>query len=168
MANIAKGSKKYYGKYGGIVTDNHDKKGLGRIRARVRRVLEGEQLGWALPCVPYAGRNVGIFFVPPVGSNVWIEFEDGDPEKPIWCGCCWIPSDLIGLNTDPEIKFIKTEHAMLKINDKEEKNSINIKTQKNQEIIMKPDSIELIQDGCSVKLTDRAVYVNGNNLQILK
>ena len=45
---------------------------------------------WALPCVPLAGPTMGTSFVPPpVGSSVWVEFEQGDPQMPIWVGCFW-------------------------------------------------------------------------------
>ena len=45
--------------------------------------------GWALPAVPYAGDGVGFFMIPPIGASVWIEFEHGDPDYPIWTGCFW-------------------------------------------------------------------------------
>ena len=113
MANVNTGSKKFYGKYRGKVTDNRDPKNLGRIRAKVPSVLEDKELGWALPCVPYAGKNVGMLFIPPIDSNVWIEFEDGDIRKPICSGCFWGSSDVPNLNNDPDIKIIKTEHATI-------------------------------------------------------
>ena len=42
-----------------------------------------------MPCVPYAGPNVGFAFLPEVGSGVWIEFEGGDVSYPIWVGGYW-------------------------------------------------------------------------------
>ena len=45
------------------------------------------QLGHA--CVPFAGIQSGFFAVPDIGSGVWIEFEQGDPDYPIWVGCFW-------------------------------------------------------------------------------
>ncbi len=44
---------------------------------------------WALPCVPAAGIQSGVFVVPPIGSQVWVEFEQGDPDYPIWTGGFW-------------------------------------------------------------------------------
>jgi len=64
MLDDNKTQKKYYGKYRGTVTDNNDEEGLGRIRAKVQLVLEDKEIGWAMPCVPYAGDNVGMFFCP--------------------------------------------------------------------------------------------------------
>lgn len=169
MANVNTGSKKFYGKYRGIVTDNRDPKFLGRIRARVPSVLGEEEIGWALPCVPYAGKTVGMLFIPSKDSDVWIEFEDGDIRKPIFSGCFWGSSVVPKLNNDPDIKIIQTEHATMIINDKSGENKIEIKTLlKNQKIVIKPDSIELYHDGCSVRLTSREVFINGENLKVLK
>ena len=44
---------------------------------------------WAMPCVPLAGMQMGVFVVPPIGAGVWVEFEQGDPDYPIWTGCFW-------------------------------------------------------------------------------
>ncbi len=80
---------RYYGKYRGIVEDNEDPENLGRIKALVPEVLGDVKSGWALPCVPYAGEGSGQYFMPPAGAGVWIEFEAGDPSRPIWSGCWW-------------------------------------------------------------------------------
>ena len=84
------GSKpRFYGKYRGIVFDNSDPMQVGRILAQVPDVLGETPSSWALPCVPAAGIQAGCFIVPPIGSQVWIEFEQGDPDYPIWTGGFW-------------------------------------------------------------------------------
>lgn len=83
------GSGPFFGKYRGIVRDNADPLMLGRVTAEVRAVLGDQATGWALPCVPYAGEGEGSFLIPPVGAGVWIEFEGGDPDHPIWVGGWW-------------------------------------------------------------------------------
>jgi uncharacterized protein involved in type VI secretion and phage assembly len=42
-----------------------------------------------MPCLPSAGINTGVFTVPQVGAGVWMEFEQGDPDYPIWTGGYW-------------------------------------------------------------------------------
>ena len=42
-----------------------------------------------MPCLPGAGINTGVFTVPQIGSGVWVEFEQGDPDRPIWVGGYW-------------------------------------------------------------------------------
>jgi uncharacterized protein involved in type VI secretion and phage assembly len=79
----------YLGKYRGTVFNNIDPMQQGRIQAivpDVGNVLPGT---WALPCVPMAGPQAGEFAVPPIGASVWIEFEHGDRDYPIWTGCFW-------------------------------------------------------------------------------
>src|SRR5689334_1403488 len=80
--------KRFYGKYRGKVIDNVDPLFLGRIMALVPAISE-IPLTWAMPCVPYAGPGVGFYAIPPLDANVWIEFEGGDPDYPIWTGCFW-------------------------------------------------------------------------------
>jgi len=80
---------KYYGKYRGLVINNIDPEQIGRIMAQVPDVLGEIPSSWAMPCVPSAGIQSGVFLVPPLGSQVWIEFEQGDPDYPIWTGGFW-------------------------------------------------------------------------------
>jgi uncharacterized protein involved in type VI secretion and phage assembly len=86
-------SRAYYGKYRGRVVNIDDKDKLGRLRAKVPSLFGDEELDWALPCLPMAAEQAGVLFVPPVGSSVWIEFEQGDPSFPIWTGCLWSKDD---------------------------------------------------------------------------
>lgn len=78
----------FYGKYRGVVVNNVDPMQIGRIQAIVPAVtpIPGT---WAMPCLPWAGINTGVFTVPPIGAGVWVEFERGDPDYPIWVGGYW-------------------------------------------------------------------------------
>lgn len=82
-------SGKFYGKYRGTVVNNIDPLQIGRIMVIVPDVLNVTPGSWALPCVPVAGIQMGMFTVPPPGAGVWVEFEQGDPDFPIWVGCFW-------------------------------------------------------------------------------
>ena len=45
---------------------------------------------WAFPCVPCGGASEqGFFFIPDVGAHVWVEFEEGNLDHPIWVGTFW-------------------------------------------------------------------------------
>ena len=83
------GPKRYYGKFRGTVINNLDPMKLGRVQAMVPDVSALLPTSWAMPCLPIAGKQMGAHFVPQVGSGVWIEFEHGDPDFPIWVGCFW-------------------------------------------------------------------------------
>jgi uncharacterized protein involved in type VI secretion and phage assembly len=82
---------RFYGKYRGTVVDNADPEKRGRLRVKVPSVLGDEVVtGWAMPCVPYGGAaGQGLFAIPEVEAGVWIEFEEGDLEFPIWVGTFW-------------------------------------------------------------------------------
>ena len=83
---------RYFGKYRGVVVDVDAS--TMRVKASVPAVLGGVSSGWAAPCVPYAGPQVGFLMLPDVGSGVWIEFEAGDVSFPIWTGCYWNSGDI--------------------------------------------------------------------------
>ena len=90
----------FFGKYRGTVTDIQDPLFMNRVRAKVPDVMGDLESGWAMPCLPFAGSGMGFFALPQVGAGVWIEFEHGDPDYPIWAGCfigslADAPSDLL-------------------------------------------------------------------------
>jgi Type VI secretion system/phage-baseplate injector OB domain len=81
--------QKYFGKYRGTVVNNVDPMQIGRIQALVPDVAGLLPSSWAMPCLPVAGINTGIFTVPMIGAGVWVEFEQGDSDYPIWVGGFW-------------------------------------------------------------------------------
>jgi hypothetical protein len=93
---------RYYGKYRGTVIENIDPEQIGRIICMVPDVLGIAPSSWAMPCVPAAGIQSGVFVVPPIGSGVWVEFEQGNPDYPIWTGGFWgLVADVPILATAP-------------------------------------------------------------------
>jgi uncharacterized protein involved in type VI secretion and phage assembly len=88
---IQKVEQRFYGKYRGLVVDNADPENLGRLKIKVPSVLGNEVVtGWATPCLPYGGaENQGFLFIPEIDAGVWVEFEEGDLEFPIWVGTYW-------------------------------------------------------------------------------
>ena len=80
---------KYFGKYRGTVLNNLDPMQQGRLMVQVPDVAGLIPTTWAMPCVPVAGIQNGMFALPTIGSAVWVEFEQGNPDFPIWVGCFW-------------------------------------------------------------------------------
>lgn len=107
----------FFGKYRGSVENNVDPMQLGRVQVSVPAVLGQGTLSWAMPCVPYAGSGVGFFAIPPVGAHVWVEFEGGDPDYPIWAGCYWALGEVPALPAIAETKVFKTEYVALQLSD---------------------------------------------------
>jgi uncharacterized protein involved in type VI secretion and phage assembly len=85
----ATAERRFLGKYRASVVVNVDPQRLGRLTLRIPDVLGDTPSTWALPCFPAAGRQMGVFALPPVGAAVWAEFEHGDPDYPIWTGGWW-------------------------------------------------------------------------------
>lgn len=74
--------KQYFGKYRAVVKETNDTEKRGRIKVECPSVFgQGNLSGWCLPCFPF-----GFFSIPPKNSLVWIEFEGGSPNNPIWTG----------------------------------------------------------------------------------
>ena len=78
---------RYYGKYRATVLNNIDPNLQGRLQVQVADVSNVLPSSWAMPCFPFAGVQNGFFVVPAIGSGVWVEFEQGNPDYPIWTGC---------------------------------------------------------------------------------
>lgn len=80
---------RYFGKYRGLVQEVGEGEKLGQLTATVPEVYGEMTSPWALPSVPFAGKEHGFVLLPEVNDGVWIEFEAGDPSRPIWTGCWW-------------------------------------------------------------------------------
>lgn len=148
---------KYYGKYRGIVVDNNDPENLGRLKVKVPSVLGNDVVtGWAMPCLPYGGApDQGFFFIPEVEAGVWIEFEAGDLEYPIWVGTFWSkpggaaetpkPADT---QSPPTRKIIRTSKgSCIEIEDKDSEEVFIIKYadgSKNNTVTMDKDGIVVV------------------------
>jgi uncharacterized protein involved in type VI secretion and phage assembly len=154
---------RFYGKYRGTVTDI-DSSTL-RIKAMVPAVLADQTTGWCSHCVPYAGDNVGMLFLPEIGSGVWIEFEGGDVSYPIWTGCYWrsgeIPSDAAA-----GVKTIVTK-AGHKILLDDDAGSITISDSNNNKITLDSTGITIERGGNSVAISDSEVNVNDGALEVM-
>ncbi len=78
---------RYYGKFRGTVVNNMDPNGMGRLQVLVPAISAVPLANWAMACTPVGGLQHGMFAVPPPKSGVWVEFESGDPDYPVWTGC---------------------------------------------------------------------------------
>jgi uncharacterized protein involved in type VI secretion and phage assembly len=152
---------RFYGKYRGTVTDV-DQSTL-RLKAKVPAVLGTQPTGWCEPCVPYAGKDVGVAFLPETGAGVWIEFEGGDVSYPIWVGCYWrqgeVPSD-----ATPTVKAIVTKSGNKILLD-DDGESITITDKNNNTITLDSSGITLDR-GKKVVVSDSSVNVNDGALEV--
>jgi uncharacterized protein involved in type VI secretion and phage assembly len=107
--------QKYYGKYRGMVLNNVDPMQLGRIQVQVPDVGGLIPSSWAMPCFPISGKQMGAYMIPQIGTGVWVEFEQGNPDYPIWSGC-WFGSaaevPALALTAPPPLSDIVLQTAL--------------------------------------------------------
>jgi uncharacterized protein involved in type VI secretion and phage assembly len=157
----------FYGKFRGSVTDNRDPLQQGRIKASVPDVLGDEESGWALPAAPYAGNGVGLFLLPPTGANVWIEFEHGEPNHPVWSGCFWAQGQVPATPAAAEKKVLKTDAGTITIDDTPGAGGITIETTGGMKIALTVAGIEIDNgQGGKIQLTGPQVSVNDGALEV--
>jgi uncharacterized protein involved in type VI secretion and phage assembly len=159
---------RWFGKFRGVVTDNEDPDGIGRIKARVQQFGDKDKdLIWALPALPFAGPGVGLYLIPPKKAWVWIEYEGGDRQRPIWTGCFWTnrptidPTKLPGAKQN--IKVLKTKNCTITIND--DNGAVAIET-KDGRLSITSQAVELTNGTATVKLASKTVSLNGNALEV--
>ncbi len=158
----------FFGKYRGKVENNVDPMQLGRIQVSVPAVLGDGTLSWAMPCVPYAGPQVGFFAIPPRDANVWVEFEGGDPDYPIWSGCFWGVGEVPALPALAEMKVIKTDGLTLTLSDLPGIGGITLETSSGQKITLTAMGVEIDNgQGAKIALTGPQVSVNNGALDVM-
>jgi hypothetical protein len=162
----------FFGKYRGKVENNLDPMQVGRLQVSVPAVLGEGRLSWAMPCVPFAGSGVGFFAIPPTGANVWVEFEGGNPDYPIWSGCFWGVGEVPALPAVAQMKVIKTDTITLTLSDlpgiggvKLEVNPPAVATP--LKLVFDVSGIEISNGAASVKLTPASVSVNNGALEVI-
>lgn len=153
---------RYYGKYRGAVTDV-DAATL-RIKAKVPAVLGDQTSGWCMPCVPYAGPEVGLVFLPEIGAGVWIEFEGGDVSYPIWSGCYW-RADEQPDDATPTVKAIVTAAGHTILLD-DEAGVITISDANDNLITLDAEGLTLERGGKKVVISQSGVSVNDGALEV--
>jgi uncharacterized protein involved in type VI secretion and phage assembly len=121
-----------------------------------------------MPCVPYAGDKVGFFAIPPIGANLWVEFEGGDPDYPIWSGCYWGSGQVPASAGQPTIKVLKTDDSTITLNDQPGAGEICISSNSGMKIVINSNGIEINNGaGGSITLSSNKVTVNEGALEVM-
>lgn len=162
-------NNKYFGKYRGTVLNNIDPLQIGRILAIVPDVSGLIPTSWAMPCVPIAGKQMGTYVVPQIGAGVWIEFEQGDPDYPIWVGGYWgsvaeVPVlGLAGIPASPNIVLQTAGQNSIVVSDLPgPTGGIMLKSATGATIVVNDTGI-IIQNGKGATLTLIGPMVDINN-----
>jgi hypothetical protein len=162
----------FFGKYRGKVANNIDPMQLGRVQVSVPAVLGEGSLSWAMPCAPYGGPGVGFFTVPPVGANIWVEFEGGDSDYPIWSGCFWGVGEVPAHPALPQMKVWKTDGITLTLSDIPGAGGFTVEVGPPVvpiplKMVFNAAGIEITNSAASVKLTPASVSLNNGALEVI-
>jgi uncharacterized protein involved in type VI secretion and phage assembly len=166
---------KYYGIYRGTVTNNIDPLQIGRILAIVPDAAGLVPTTWAMPAVPIAGKAMGTYFVPQIGAGVWIQFEAGDPDRPVWTGGWWgqlaeVPTlALAGVPGDANIVIQTTLQNTILVSDLPgPTGGIMLKSTTGASVIVNDTGI-YIQNGkgASIVMTGPTVTINAGALVVV-
>jgi type VI secretion system (T6SS) baseplate-like injector VgrG len=154
----------YFGKYRGIVTDVGDPNNECRIRATVPAVLGEQACGWAMPAAPFAGDGHGMVMLPKVGSGVWIEFEGGRLDNPIWSGAWWAS----GQRPNPQgdgVRVIVSEkgHKLVLDDDADEVKLIH---GSGPQIKMTGTEIVITCGACEIKISNDNISLNNGLIKV--
>jgi len=170
-----KESPRYYGVYRGTVVNNIDPLNMGRILAIVPDVGGLTPTTYAMPCIPIAGKQMGTFMVPQIGAGVWIQFEAGDPDYPVWTGGWWgsaaeVPAlALAGVPGDPNYVIQTTLQNAIVVSDLAgPTGGIMLKSTTGATIIVNDTGI-YIQNGkgASIVMTGPTVTINAGALVVV-
>jgi hypothetical protein len=162
---------RHYGKYRGTVVNNVDPERMGKLQVSCPKVLGASVLSWAMPCVPFAGRMEGFYMLPAIGSNVWVEFEAGDPARPIWTGCFWDTQQIPTAALLPTVRTITTAAAELTLDDTPGTGGVTLSVSPPTvptpcTITCTATGIEISIGAATIKLDAATVDVNNGALQV--
>lgn len=161
----------------GVVTNNQDPDGLGRVKVRFPWLSDADESQWARIAAPMAGKERGMYFLPEVDDEVLVAFEHGDPRFPYVIGALWNGKDAPPeTNSDGKnnVRVIKSRSGhvirlndedgkeMIEIIDKSEKNSIVFDTAKNTITITTEKDITLAAPQGTIKLDAQKIEIKSS------
>ncbi|MEO1644338.1 MAG: phage baseplate assembly protein V [Chloroflexota bacterium] len=175
-------NNRFYGVTIGVVTNNKDEEKLGRVKVSFPWLDDQTESNWARIATPMSGNKMGIFFLPEVGDEVLVAFEQGRMEFPYVIGSLWNgkekpPED----NADGKnnLRFIKSRSGhIIRLDDTDGKEKIEIidKSGKNTVVIdTKANSITVTSEGeltlegkkdITIKTSGGDVTIQGNNIEL--
>jgi uncharacterized protein involved in type VI secretion and phage assembly len=164
---------KFFGKYRATVLNTIDPQLQGRIQVQLADRYGLFPSTWALPALPFAAKgSAGIIALPQLGSAVWIEFEAGDPDCPIWTGAFWpdasgVPTAaMAGTPVTPNIHLQTSTGVTVTLSDLPAA-QVKVSTPTGASIVMGAQGITIDNgQGASIKLMGNSVMINGTALVV--
>jgi len=155
-----RGRGRYFGLYRGIVTNVNDPEELGRVRAKVHELLgDTDETNWAWPCVPFGGEGAGWLMLPKTNDAVWITFEAGDINKPIWLGFWFNGTDTPPEGAGPDVRVLQSKAGhRVEFGDAEGEEYVRVSHAAGTVIEMDAGgNVSLVESGGNVRLGSGAL-----------
>ncbi len=168
----------YFGKYRGTVINNIDPMRSGRVQVSCPDVLGINTMSWAMPCVPFGGPALpdrspeGMLMLPSIGSNIWLEFEAGNPDRPIWVGSFFADGMQPASVVLPGMRTIVSGGAEITIDGTPGAGGITLKVGPPTvgvpcELKLSATGIEIKVGAASIKLDPARVSINDGALEVI-
>ena len=128
----------------GLVTDNNDPNGLGRVKLQFPWRSGSDKTSWVRIAVPMAGNSRGTYFLPEVGDEVLVAFDHGQIDQPFVVGALWNGKDkppesnTSGKNDRRLIKS-RSGHQII-LDDTSGKGKVEIHSQAGHQIVLDDSS----------------------------
>ncbi len=158
-----------------VVIDNHDPEGLGRIRAQFKWQDSNEMTPWIRVLTSSASGGRGMYFIPEIGDEAYIDFDQGNPDRPYVTGTLFHgKAKPIWGSAGNDTKALRTRSgSRVELNDAD--GSVNIidpsgntvSMAGNGEItITAPNKVTIISNDIMVDAANDLTLKAGNNITI--
>lgn len=167
--------EKYFGLYPATVTNNVDPESTGRLQLTIPDVLGETPSSWAEACAPLAGAGaaLGVYLVPPVGAGVWVQFVQGEPDRPVWVGCRWgsrsdLPSDAQSATPalPPIVLQSANGHKLVISDEPGPTGGFTLETAGGSKVVISDQSITLSIGSSKIDMSQAKVTINDGALEI--
>lgn len=142
------------GKRRGTVTEVKDPDQAGRLRVQCPGVLPDEG-AWAMPCVGVAGKGRTSWAGVEVGDQAWIEFEGGDPAKPIVAGFFWQKGQGPEVPYEPGDVVFAADGVRLALSGRGDERKLDLALGRALKLALGRDKVELTAGKSSFSLTEQ-------------
>jgi phage baseplate assembly protein V len=162
----------------GVVTNNKDPDGLGRVKTSLPWMADQVETDWARVVTPMAGSGRGLYFLPEVNDEVLVAFEHGNPDTPYVLGGLWNGKDkppesnsdgkndrrAIRSRSGNVIRLSDTDgDAKIEIIDSSGKNTIVISAKDNSITITADGDVTVQSNNGKLKLSGRGVEITSTS-----